>query len=92
MRITNLSYVAEYFATFFFILAILLSHGNPWWIGLAIAVAIFFVGPISGGHLNPAVTFTMWMDHQMRTADLLYYVIAQCLGGVSALYAFKMAA
>jgi len=90
MRVTNLSYLAEYVSTFFFILVILVSHGNPMIIGAALAFAIYMVAGISGGHLNPAVSFTMFMNGSMKSNEAVMYVLAQLLGGGSAYYAYQM--
>lgn len=90
MRVTNLSYLAEYLSTFFFILVILLSHGNPFVIGAALAFAIYMVAGISGGHLNPAVSFTMFMNGSIKSNEAVMYVLAQLLGGGSAYYAYQM--
>ena len=90
MRVTTLSYVAEYIATFFFILTILVSGGQPLIIGVALAFAIFMVGGISGGHLNPAVSFTMFLNGSLKGSDLVMYILAQVLGGSSAYYAYQM--
>lgn len=90
MRVTNLSYLAEYVSTFFFILVILVSHGNPMVIGAALAFAIYMVAGISGGHLNPAVSFSMFMNGSIRSNEAVMYVLAQLLGGGSAYYAYQM--
>ena len=89
MKITFASYLAEYFATFFFILMIFLSGGNPLVIGGALALGIFIIGSVSGGHLNPAVSLAMYLQGSLKPIDLLSYVFAQLLGGASAYYAYK---
>jgi aquaporin Z len=91
MRITFASYIAEYIGAFFFILAIFASGGNPIVIGAALALVIFLVASISGGHVNPAVSLAMYMNGGMKPMDLFSYVFAQLLGGASAYYAYKMA-
>jgi aquaporin Z len=91
MRITFASYVAEYIGAFFFILAIFASGGNPIVIGAALALVIFLVASISGGHVNPAVSLAMYMNGGLKPMDLFSYVFAQLLGGASAYYAYKMA-
>ena len=83
-------YVAEYIGTFFFILSIFASAGNPLIIGSALALVIFLISPISGGHVNPAVSLAMYMNGALKPVDLFSYVFAQLLGGVSAYYAYKM--
>jgi aquaporin Z len=90
MKVSFASYVAEYVGTFFFILAIFASGGNPLVIGAALALVIFLIAAISGGHVNPAVSLAMYMDGALRPVDLFSYVFAQLLGGASAYYAHKM--
>jgi aquaporin Z len=84
------TYFAEYIGTFFFILAILSSGGNPLVIGGALALVVYLICNISGGHVNPAVSFAMFMDSKLSMMTLLSYVGAQLLGGASAYYAYKL--
>jgi aquaporin Z len=90
MRITFASYLAEYIGAFFFVLSIFASGGNPLIIGAALALVIFLVANISGGHVNPAVSLAMYMNGGLKPMDLFNYVFAQLLGGASAYYAYKM--
>ena len=85
------TYFAEYIGTFFFILAILSSGGNPLVIGGALALVVYLICNISGGHVNPAVSLAMYMNGGLKPVDLFSYVFAQLLGGASAYYAYKMA-
>ncbi len=57
-------------------LAIALAHG----VGLAVIVTIML--PISGGHINPAVTFALWLGKQIDAWTLGRYVLAQLLGAI----------
>lgn len=50
--------------------------------GLAIAVLVYTIAPISGGHLNPAVTLAFVIMGQMDIVTGVYYMLAQCLGAV----------
>jgi len=84
-------YVAEYIGTFFFILSIFASAGNPLIIGSALALVIFLISPISGGYVNPAVSLAMYMNGTLKQNDMIIYVTVQLLGGLSAYYAYKMA-
>lgn len=90
MKITFASYIAEYIGAFFFILALFASGGNPLIIGAALALVIFLVASISGGHVNPAVSLAMYMNGALKPMELFSYVFAQLLGGASAYYAYKM--
>jgi aquaporin Z len=51
----------------------------------ATAVALIYspLGQRSGAHLNPAVTLTFWRLGKVGGWDAVFYVIAQCLGGVA---------
>lgn len=51
--------------------------------GLAITMAIFGVGSISGAHLNPAVTLSLAAIGTFPWADVPGYIVAQMLGGFS---------
>jgi len=84
-------YVAEYIGTFFFILCIFASAGNPLIIGASLALVVFLIYPISGGYMNPAVSLAMYMNGTLKQNDMLIYIIFQILGGLSAFYAYKMA-
>ena len=86
-----LPYLAEYLGTFFFILSILASNGNPLVVGGALALVIYLIAGHSGGHVNPAVSAVMHLNGSLSQSKLAYYIVAQVLGAVSAYYAYKMA-
>ncbi len=46
--------------------------------GLYILIEVF--GPISGAHMNPAVSLVMGWRRQLARADILPYVVAQLIG------------
>src|SRR5256885_2020349 len=52
--------------------------------GLTIAVMVSATAGISGGHLNPAVTFGLLVGKQIDARKAVAYGIAQLLGGVMA--------
>jgi glycerol uptake facilitator protein len=51
--------------------------------GLAVMVAVYSVGTISGGHLNPAVTIALASIGQFKWAAVPAYVVAQIAGGLA---------
>ncbi|MFV3412281.1 aquaporin Z [Pseudomonas nitroreducens] len=52
--------------------------------GLTVVTMAYAIGPISGCHLNPAVTLGLWAGGRFRTLDVVPYIVAQCIGGVIA--------
>lgn len=51
--------------------------------GLAAATLIQSIGHISGGHINPAVTFAYLIGSQMSLFRAFFYIVAQCLGALA---------
>lgn len=85
-----LPYLAEYIGSFFFILTIFASGGNPLIIGGALAFVVYLVSRQSGAHVNPAVSVAMHLNGSLSSYKLAYYIIFQVLGAVSAYYAYQM--
>ena len=50
--------------------------------GLTVVTGAYALGPISGGHFNPAVSVGLWAGGRFPTALLLPYTVAQVLGGI----------
>jgi aquaporin Z len=52
--------------------------------GLTVLTMAYAVGPISGGHFNPAVTFGLWAGGRIPAGYIVPYVIAQVIGAIVA--------
>ncbi len=50
--------------------------------GLTVVTGAYALGPISGGHFNPAVSVGLAMGGRFAWAELPGYVIAQVLGAI----------
>ena len=50
--------------------------------GLAIVAMAYGIGPISGCHVNPAVSFGVFVAGAMSLEDMIRYWIAQILGAI----------
>lgn len=51
--------------------------------GFALIAMAYGIGPISGCHINPAVSLGALVAGRMSTTEFIQYVIAQCLGAVA---------
>lgn len=86
--------IAEVFGTFVLVIGVigtaLLSSPLTGWlgvslaVGLAVIVAAYAVGHISGGHFNPAVTLGAAASGRFAWRDVPVYILAQLLGGLLA--------
>ena len=52
--------------------------------GLAVTVMFYAIGDISGCHINPAVSFAMFLRGKLTGKDFAGYIIAQLLGALAA--------
>ena len=57
--------------------------------GIAVMSMVYAIGPISGCHINPAITVSMFAAGKINLKDSLSYIVAQIIGaiiGAGALY------
>jgi aquaporin Z len=50
--------------------------------GLTVLTGAYALGPISGGHFNPAVSVGLWAGGRFPASQLLPYIVVQVLGGI----------
>jgi aquaporin Z len=50
--------------------------------GLSVTAMAYAIGPISGCHINPAVTLGVWAAGRMPTGRVISYIVAQLIGGI----------
>lgn len=86
------AYTAECLGTFllsFCVLAMTSSPASapmtPVVAGLALMLLVYILGPISGAHVNPAVTIAQWSVGRLSSANAVPYIAAQLVGGGLAL-------
>ena len=60
--------------------------------GLAQVAAIYGIGPISGGHVNPAVSLGVWVAGGIKFGALIKYLVAQFVGAILAAWLLLMIA
>lgn len=82
---------AELLGTFLLALLVHLSLGGhfpvptPVVAGLTVGLLVYMIGGISGAHLNPAVTVSLWSIGKISVADAVGYIVAQFIGAALAL-------
>ncbi|WP_348522608.1 aquaporin [Enterococcus sp. PF1-24] len=52
--------------------------------GLTIVAAAYSIGTVSGAHLNPAVSISMFVNKRINFTELVYYLVGQVLGAIAA--------
>lgn len=61
--------------------------GNTIPTGAILVVLITMLGPISGAHFNPAVTFAFWLRREIAARESLIYIAVQVAGGLVGVWA-----
>ena len=89
-----MKYAAEMFGTFVLVFAGLgtavIAGGQVGNVGVALAFGIalmamaYALGPVSGCHINPAVSFGIWLSKRMSLGEMFGYWIAQAVGAIVA--------
>lgn len=87
-------YLAEFLGTFVLVFggvgsAVLAGSrigyiGVAFAFGLALLAMVYTIGPISGCHINPAVTLGVLLAKRMSNKDAILYVVAQIFGAIVA--------
>src|SRR5215471_740440 len=90
----GMKYAAELFGTFVLVFAGLgtavIAGGQVGNVGVAFAFGLslmamaYTLGPISGCHINPAVSFGMFLSKRMPFGEMIGYWIAQVIGATLA--------
>lgn len=50
--------------------------------GLAVVSMAYAIGPISGCHINPAITLGVWLSGRMKANEAIGYMAAQVIGAI----------
>jgi aquaporin Z len=87
-------YLAEFIGTFTLVLfgcgtAVIAGKsvgvlGIAFAFGFALIAMAYGIGPISGCHINPAVSVGVFVAGRMSLKDLIGYIVAQVFGGIAA--------
>ncbi|XP_009137343.2 probable aquaporin PIP1-5 isoform X2 [Brassica rapa] len=90
--------IAEFIATFLFLYVTVLTvmgvkrapnmcasvgiQGIAWAFGGMIFALVYCTAGISGGHINPAVTFGLFLARKLSLTRTVFYIVMQCLGAI----------
>ncbi|KAI3419461.1 Eukaryotic translation initiation factor 3 subunit F (eIF3f) (eIF-3-epsilon) [Psidium guajava] len=90
--------IAEFIATFLFLYISILTvmgvvksttkcttvgiQGIAWAFGGMIFALVYCTAGISGGHINPAVTFGLFLARKLSLTRAIFYMVMQCLGAI----------
>lgn len=84
--------LAEFIGTFSLTFVVLLSSATdkfpiptPVFAGLTLGLFVYFIGNISGCHINPAVTLGLLSIKKIEVSEAVRYIIAQVAGAILAL-------
>ncbi|GFY84517.1 plasma membrane intrinsic protein 1C [Actinidia rufa] len=91
--------IAEFMATFLFLYITVLTvmgvvqsptkcstvgiQGIAWAFGGMIFALVYCTAGISGGHINPAVTFGLLLARKLSVTRAVFYMVMQCLGAIA---------
>ena len=93
------SYIAEFVGTFTLVFigtsvatlqGVLSMPAGAGWLGISLAfgftlmVLVLVIGPVSGCHINPAVTIPMAISGRLKPQLAVGYIVAQLLGALAA--------
>ena len=91
-------YLAEFIGTFglaFVVLMAVTFTGSlpvavPLIAGLTLALFVYSIGPISGCHINPAVTLAQLSVKKISAKEAVFYILAQLAGALAAIMLAKV--
>lgn len=90
-------YAAELFGAGILTLAVLVSLrfpmalSTPLVAALTLGLFVYTIGPVSGAHINPAVTAGLWSVGKIEPPEAMKYIIAQLIGALLTMSAFRYA-
>ena len=81
-------YLAEYLGSAIIVYVMLVTQ-NVLAFGGAYILLLILTVHFSGGFFNPMITLVIAMMNQISREEMLFYILAQVLGGITALTIYK---
>ena len=88
-------FLGTFFLVFFGVTSFISMSGNDMLLegtitlGLTLFVLVHILGPVSGCHLNPAITLPVFMSGKMKQDETIAYIVAQIIGATLGFVLFK---
>ena len=88
-------FLGTFFLVFFGVTSFISMNGNDMLLegtitlGLTLFVLVHILGPVSGCHLNPAITLPVFMSGKMKQDETIAYIVAQIVGATFGFVLFK---
>ena len=88
-------FLGTFFLVFFGVTSFISMSGNDMLLegtitlGLTLFVLVHILGPVSGCHLNPAITLPVFMSGKMKQEETIAYIVAQIVGATLGFVLFK---
>ena len=88
-------FLGTFFLVFFGVTSFISMSGNDMLLegtitlGLTLFVLVHILGPVSGCHLNPAITLPVFMSGKMKQDETIAYIVAQIVGATLGFVLFK---
>lgn len=76
--------IAELVGSFILAFAVLNTGGNAIVAGITVLVLVLALSKLSGGHINPAVTVSLFVTKQIGWKKMIAYLLAQFIGAMLA--------
>jgi len=51
--------------------------------GFAVLIMVYSIGPVSGCHINPAITISMFALGKINAKDTVFYILFQIIGAIA---------
>ena len=88
-------FLGTFFLVFFGVTSFISMSGNEMLLegaitlGLTLFVLVHILGPVSGCHLNPAITIPVFMSGKMKQDETIAYIVAQIIVATLGFVLFK---
>jgi aquaporin Z len=79
---TVLPLLSEYLGTFLLVFVVMVTS-NPFIIGLTVIVIEILISKYSGGMINPAVSYAMYLQSKISLKEFLSFISIQMIAALS---------